>query len=108
MSSFIGTVKISSDLIISIAGQAALDIDEVISVIGFNPNTLNNKNQMSNNSIKVDIVDKKIYLEMALVISKEARIPNLVKEVQQGIIDNVSAMTGLEVAKIDIYIPEVF
>ncbi len=100
-----GTVKISNFIIINIAGIAALDVEGVHEVIGFNPETFSNtKTSNEKNGIKMDIVDNKVHLDISLILKKGSLIPQVAKKTQEAIIDQVNTMTGLEVSEVNLSI----
>ncbi|WP_425540159.1 Asp23/Gls24 family envelope stress response protein [Microaceticoccus formicicus] len=100
-----GTVKISNFIIIKIAGLAALDIEGVHEVVGFNEDSFSyTKQSADNKGIKMEIIDNKIYLELTLLIDVNHNIPKVAKDVQEAIIDQVRTMTGLEVVEVNLII----
>lgn len=100
-----GTVKISNFIIINIAGIAALEVDGVYEVIGFNAETFSNtKSTNEKNGIKMDIVDNKVFLDLSLILKEGSLIPEVAKNTQQAIIDQVNTMTGLEVSEVNLTI----
>lgn len=100
-----GTVKISNFIIIKIAGLAALEVEGVHEVVGFNEDSISYTKQSSDNKgIKMEIVDSKIFLELTLLIDENHNIPEVAKNVQAAIIDQVMTMTGLEVVEVNLII----
>lgn len=100
-----GSVKISNFIIIKIAGLAALEVEGVHEVVGFNEESFSyTKQSTDNKGIKMEIIDNKIYLELTLLVDGNHNIPEVAKNVQESIIDQVMTMTSLEVVEVNLVI----
>lgn len=108
MSKFVGTVKISKDVLINIAGKSAYDVDGVTEVVGFNPNNLSaNRYNPDAKGVCLDFYEDMLVFEMEIIAEKNKQIPRITREVQEEIVENIYAMTGLEVLKVDITVVKI-
>ena len=102
-----GTIKISEDVVASIAALAATETEgvsglctglksEIASLLG-------KKNSMTK-GVKVEVVDGVVSVDIAIVIEYGHNIPQTSRNVQNKVKAAVENMTGLEVADINIRI----
>lgn len=98
-----GVVKISKDVLLNIIGLATLDIDGVVKVCGFVPDTkfqdyLYNENK----GIKLDVIENKLYINLSIITEQGYDLPKLCLDVQNNIEKEVKSMTGLRAEEINI------
>lgn len=102
----IGNVKISVDVVAKIAGIAASEIDGVSamhkSFVGGVAQKLGKKN--SSQGVKVEINEEMTTIDLYLVVEYGVKIPELAWNVQESVKASVEAMTGLNVAAVNIHI----
>ncbi len=101
-----GNIKISVDVVAKIAGIAASEIDGVSamhkSFVGGVAQKLGKKN--SSQGVRVEIVDDMTNIDLYLVVEYGVKIPELAWSVQESVKASVEAMTGLNVAAVNIHI----
>lgn len=102
----IGNIKISVDVVAKIAGIAASEIDGVSamhkSFVGGVAQKLGKKN--SSQGVKVEITEDMTTIDLYLVVEYGVKIPELAWNVQESVKASVEAMTGLNVAAVNIHI----
>ncbi len=102
-----GNIKISEDVIATIAGIATEEIDGVAgmyaSFAGGIAEKLGAKKQPGR-GVKVDMDERKVEIDVYIVVDFGTKIPDLAWSVQENVKNNVETMTGLSVEKVNIHI----
>lgn len=102
-----GNVKISVDVVSTIAGIAAAEVEGVAEMYGtFAGGIAEMLGAKKNPSkgVKVDMNDKSATIDLYIVVEYGVRIPELSWEIQENVKRSVETMTGLEVLKVNIHI----
>ncbi|MDR2547650.1 MAG: Asp23/Gls24 family envelope stress response protein [Lachnospiraceae bacterium] len=118
----IGTVKIADDVVAMIAGMAAAEVEGVsamtsaiaspkavakgTAVSGHFAADLMSKSGMKNiaKSVKVEIIGKRVHVEMALNVDYGYNIPAISQKVQAKVKAAIENMTGLLVTDVNLRI----
>lgn len=103
----IGNIKISVDVVSTIAGIATTEIDGVTGMYGTFAGGIaemfgGKKNPSK--GVKVDMNETTATIDLYIVVDYGVRIPELSWEIQENVKNNVETMTGLEVQKVNIHI----
>ena len=102
-----GNIKISTDVVASIAGIATNEIEGVAgmcgSIAGGIAEFLGNKKN-SSKGVKVEMDGEKVTIDLYIVVSYGIRIPELAWEIQENVKESVESMTGLSVEKVNIHV----
>ena len=102
-----GNVKISPEVVATIAGIAATGINGVAgmnsSLAGGIAEIFNSKKNMSR-GVKVDIKEGTAVIDLYIIVDYGIRIPELAWEVQENVKNDVETMTGLKVENVNIHI----
>lgn len=102
----IGNVKISEDVVSTIAGLAASEVQGVASMsaglTGGIYDLIGKKNPSK--GVKIEMKEEEVFLDLYLVVEYGAKIPDVALEVQQAVKNSVETMTGLTASKVDIHI----
>lgn len=103
----VGNIKISVDVVTTIAGIAATEVDGVAemysSFAGGIAERLGAKKNTSK-GVKVEMNGDNAVIDLYIVVNYGVRIPELAWEIQENVKKNVESMTGLEVSKVNIHI----
>ena len=103
----IGNIKISVDVVSTIAGIAASQTKGVAgmysSFAGGIAEMLGAKKNPSK-GVKVDMAEDSVRIDLYIVVEYGVRIPELAWEIQESVKNNVETMTGLTVEKVNIHI----
>lgn len=94
----LGQVKISNDVIVTIAGLAALEVENVETIT-----TITDK-LLKNNGVKIQIEEDEITLDIYINIEFGESIPDIAFKVQENVKNTVETMTGLEVAVVNVHV----
>ncbi|MEG0855027.1 MAG: Asp23/Gls24 family envelope stress response protein [Terrisporobacter sp.] len=97
----LGQVKISNDVIVTIAGLAALEVEGVETITSLTDKLL------KNNGVKIQIEDDKVTLDVAITVEYGMSIPDVSMKVQENVKNTVETMTGLEVSQVNIQVQEI-
>ncbi len=103
----IGNIKISAEVVSTIAGMAATEIEGVHCMYssfagGIAEMFGARKNQ--GKGVKVEITENSVLLDLYIVVDYGVRIPELAWEIQENVKNNVETMTGMNVEKVNIHI----
>ena len=94
-----GQVKISNDVIATIAGLAALEVEGVETITTFTDKLLKN-----NNGVKIQIEEEDVNLDILVMIDFGISIPDIALKIQENVKNTVETMTGLKVSQVNIHI----
>ena len=102
-----GNIKISNEVVASIAGIAAGEINGVAgmcgTIAGGIAEFLGNKKNPSK-GVKVEITEDTTVIDLYIVVEYGVRIPDLAWELQENVKSSVESMTGLTVEKVNIHV----
>ncbi|KGF10577.1 alkaline-shock protein [Peptostreptococcus sp. MV1] len=94
----LGQIKISNDVIQTIAGFAALEID------GIDKSTSFTDKLFRNHGIKVKVEDEKAIIDIDIAVKFGQVIPDVSMKVQENIVNAVETMAGLKVAQVNVHV----
>jgi len=100
-----GSLKISKNVIATIAKTTALEIDGVAS---FAEMELASSHLLGRNfgkrAIRISLNDDFAVIDLHLNLEAHARIPDVCAAVQSAVKDNVQTMTGIAVSKVNVVV----
>lgn len=101
-----GSVKIANDVVAMIAGLAATEVNGVSAMVGNITNELMSMVGMKklNKGVKIDIVDRVVSVDLAVILDYGYNIPGICNKVQEKVKNAIETMTGLEVAEVNLRI----
>ena len=94
----LGQVKISNEVIVTIAGLAALEVENVETIT-----TITDK-LLKNNGVKIQIDEEQIILDIYVNIEFGESIPDTAFKIQENVKNTVETMTGLEVSTVNLHV----
>ena len=102
-----GNIKIAVDVVATIAGIAANEIEGVAGMCGSFAGGIaeflgNKKNPAK--GVKVDMKENSAAIDLFIVVDYGIRIPELAWEIQENVKNSVESMTGLTVEKVNIHV----
>ena len=105
----IGEVKIAADVVATIAGIAASEVDGVKSLVGNLTNEFIGKLGVKNLSkgVKVTMEEEAVRVEMNLNMKYGSSIPTVTAQVQERVSQQIEMMTGLMVPEVNVRIADV-
>ncbi len=103
----LGTVKVSNEVIATIAGVAATQIEGVVGMsegIVDGIAKLLTGSQPLTKGVKVELGDEEVNLDVSIIIKYGTSIPDISGKVQENIKKAIENMTGLKVVKVNLCI----
>lgn len=103
----VGNVKISAEVVSTIAGIATTEIKGVAGMYGTLAGGIAEMLGAKKNpakGVKVDLSDGSVSIDLYIIVKYSVRIPELAWEVQENVKNSVETMTGLNVKKVNIHI----
>lgn len=102
-----GKVNISDEVVATIAGIAAMEIDGVAamasSVVGAIAEKFGAKKNPQN-GVKVSVTPEGAAIDLYIIVDFGVRIPELAWEVQENVKNSVETMTGIDVLTVNVRI----
>ena len=102
-----GNVKISLDVVSTIAGIATTEIEGVAGMYGTFAGGIAEMlgaKRSPSKGVKVDMDGANVTIDLYIVVEYGVRIPELAWEIQENVKNNIETMTGLDVLKVNIHI----
>ena len=105
-SSEIGEVKIADDVVATIAGLAATEVEGVASMQGNLTNEIVGKLGVRNLSkgVKIELLEGKVHAELSVMMKYGYSIPKTCRMIQEKVKNGIENMTGLGVESVNIRI----
>ena len=102
----IGEVQIANEVVSTIAGISAAEVEGVVSMAGGFKNEIAGKFGVKNFSkgVKVDILEDEAIVDIAINMRYGYNIPKTSKEVQDKVAQAIENMTGLRVTEVNVRI----
>ena len=102
-----GNIKIAVDVVATIAGIAANEIEGVAGMCGNLAGGIaeflgNKKNPAK--GVKVDMKEDSAVIDLFIIAEYGIRIPELAWEIQENVKNSVESMTGLTIEKVNIHV----
>ena len=92
-------LKISDDVIVTVARLAALDVKGVAKMAG----EVGKMSKLRNNGpIKISMIGDVAAIDMSIVVKSGVKAVNVAQEVQTAVKENVQNMTGVPVARVNV------
>ena len=109
INSELGTIKIADEVVATVAGLAATEVEGVASMSGGWGTDLVEKLGRKNfgKGIRVEVTGEETKIEIFLVIDYGYQIPKVAEEVQNEVKQAVETMTGLKVTLVNVHIVSV-
>lgn len=103
----VGNVKISVEVVSTIAGIATSEVNGVAGMYGTFAGGIAEMlgaKKSPSKGVKVDMEGNTATIDLYIVVEYGVRIPELAWEIQENVKNNVETMTGLDVQKVNIHI----
>jgi uncharacterized alkaline shock family protein YloU len=100
-----GTIRISEDVVASIASQAAAEVDGVtlMTAAGSGVSDLIGK-KSGRKGIKITLEEHRVHVDVYLLTAYGKPIPGLAQKVQDRVSASVQNMTGLTVSSVNVHV----
>ncbi len=93
-----GQVKISNDVVSTIASLAALEVDGAEKANKFADKIF------GNNGVKVTIEEDNVIVDVVVNVRFGNSIPKVCEEIQENVINTIETMTGLVVSTVNVHV----
>lgn len=101
-----GVIKIADDVIATIAGLAAMEVEGVAGMAGGVTSgiteMLGKKNMTK--GVKLDVNDKDVAVDLYLVVRFGVKIPALAHDIQNKVKQAIETMTGLKTREVNVHV----
>lgn len=99
-------IKISDEVVATIAGKAASEVEGVYSMAGGFAGGISEVFGKKNytKGIKVDNTEKGLKIDVNIIVEYGARIPDVAYEIQNRVKKAIENMTGLKIDEINVHI----
>lgn len=102
-----GTVSFATEVIATIAGLAANEVEGVASMSsqgGFSDMFTRKSQRNLTKGVKIDLVDNKVTAQISVVVEYGTPVPELAANLQENVKKAIETMTGLEVNAVNIMV----
>jgi uncharacterized alkaline shock family protein YloU len=101
-----GVIRISDDVVGTIAGIAAIEVEGVAGMSGGIAGGITEMlgRRSLAKGVKVEVGEREAALDMFVVVEYGVRIPEVAQRVQESVKRAVESMTGLQVVEINVHI----
>ncbi len=105
-----GSVRIADEVVSTIAGLAAIEIDGIAGmsggIAGGIAEALGRKNLSK--GVKVEVGEEEVIVDLYIIVNYGVRIPDVAWNAQESVKKAVESMTGLNVLKVNIHVQGVY
>ena len=99
-------IKISDDVVATIAGKAALEVKGVYAMFGGLAGGISEVFGKKNytKGIKVENTEKSLKIDVNIIVEYGARIPDVAYEIQNRVKKAIENMTGLKIEEVNVHV----
>jgi uncharacterized alkaline shock family protein YloU len=101
-----GKTTLSPDVLLTIARQAALEMEGVSSMAPIKGG-VNSLFGRGNDGVRMTIEDNNVFVDLYLVLDKDVNIREVSRTIQHKVARSIAEMTGLEVGHVNIHIEDI-
>jgi len=103
-----GTVSFATDVVATIAGLAANEVEGVASMTSSNSSFADILTRKSSRSytkgVKVDINDNRVTVDVNIVVDYGSPVPDVARNIQENVKKAIETMSGLDVHNVDVHV----
>lgn len=99
-----GTIQIAEDVLASIAGSTAMEVDGVTALMNANVSDLMGGKKMTAKGVRVEADGENIVLSVYVVVRYGCAIGDAAKKVQKNILTALEGMTGFHVTAVNVHV----
>lgn len=105
-----GLIKISDEVVATVAGLAASEVDGIWSMSGGFAGNLSDLLGRKNLSkgVKVEVGEEEAAVDLNVVVEYGIKIPDVAWKVQENVKSAIETMTGLKVVEVNIHVQGVY
>lgn len=105
----LGNIRISDDVVKTIAAKAAASVEGVYKLAGGVVDEVSKMlgKKKFTNGVKVEVGEKECSIEVFIIVEYGYLIPDVAANVQKTVLKAVSELSGLKVVEVNVYIQDV-
>lgn len=105
----LGNIRISDDVVKTIAAKAASDVEGVYKLAGGVADEVSKilGKKRPTNGVKVEVGEKECSIEIFIVVEYGYLISEVAHDVQKSVLKAVSELSGLKVVEVNVYVQDV-
>ena len=105
----LGNIRISDDVVKTIAAKAASDVEGVYKLAGGVADEVSKilGKKRPTNGVKVEVGEKECSIEIFIVVEYDYLISEVAHDVQKAVLQAVSELSGLKVVEVNVYVQDV-
>ena len=103
-----GTVSFATEVVATIAGLAATEVDGVASMIspssGFADMFSRKSNRSLTKGVRIDLNDNKVSVDITITVEYGSPVPDVARNIQENVKKAIETMSGLDVRNVDVHV----
>ena len=103
-----GTVSFATEVVATIAGLAATEVDGVASMISPSSGLADMFSRKSNRNltkgVRIDLEDNRVSVDVTITVDYGSPIPDVAKNIQENVKKAIETMTGLSVIEVNVHV----
>lgn len=103
-----GTVSFATEVVATIAGLAATEVDGVASMSsqssGFADMFSRKNNRNFTKGVRIDLDSEKVTVDITMVVEYGSPVPDVARNIQENVKKAIETMTGLDVRSVDVHV----
>lgn len=103
-----GTVSFATEVVATIAGLAATEVDGVASMISPSSGLADMFSRKSNRSltkgVRIDLVDNRVSVDITITVDYGSPVPDVARNIQENVKKAIETMSGLDVKNVDVHV----
>ena len=103
-----GTVSFATDVVATIAGLAANEVEGVASMTSASSGIADILNRKSSRNftkgVRIDIDGNKVAVDVTIIVEYGSPVPDVAKSLQENIKKAIETMSGLDVKSVDVHV----
>ncbi len=103
-----GTVSFATEVVATIAGLAATEVDGVASMISPSSGLADMFTRKSNRSltkgVRIDLNDNKVSVDITITVEYGSPVPDVARNIQENVKKAIETMSGLDVRNVDVHV----
>ena len=103
-----GTVSFATEVVATIAGLAATEVDGVASMISPSSGLADMFSRKSNRNltkgVRIDLEDNRVSVDVTITVDYGSPIPDVARNIQENVKKAIETMSGLDVLNVDVHV----
>ena len=103
-----GTVSFATEVVATIAGLAATEVDGVASMISPSAGLADMFSRKSNRNltkgVRIDLEDNRVSVDITITVDYGSPVPDVARNIQENVKKAIETMSGLDVKNVDVHV----